>query len=1071
LEAIFYPKFDNEKQSQKHDNASPDIRQQMKQKIQQDGYLEVTLKHSGSLLLWSGGSRYYSKNSTDNVFTIVGEVVLRQHFLRAWYDDDDTNKLSISDNDQTKDADDSAVLSEKVKMALTQGQTMYQACSDYLEQHRLTLAMELVTAVLGDHGAVPNRDYVIVTALAHRDYYDHATHDDPTIPAHSNKVSQSWFASTPELLQFCHRFRLPHNDVWMFTSLSTVNQMLDAHDRWREHGTASTVIPAITAIADVHVASMYPHDVVQGDILEGVVVRYVPYAQHHRHQQEQQEVDRRCDDGVANSQAVAVMERMQSLAKSADEIRQTLVPADRTPAHQLPLLVNDINNKNIFAAIDLREIFETCHGRHPEGLTRMEKALRDILSTATVGDAVIKDGNNSLMISMPRVDRYPKRICVGFPSWVQPLLESPHHETRQIAKLIQTLHNLAARVDYNIWREHNPNSASTRWLCMIHVLHDTTFAKFRLKMKPGDMELFRGFCVEFGNWDDAEENPNQAQEQRALSSFKDLKVEEEEVEHSDDDTSNNVLMLKMKLLPSMVRTFACRNGIRAIKDGGSSAFHMFCVDLLNRWQVSDEAKQKWIPYFQAWGAYAGDSLQKQEGGSSTTGASPLSGSFYLEHLERFSKLYEAGKYIPPAVSQGSFRGLVVAVALDTTKAKNVSEYLGQELGGLKVVYNVNEVSPEDVLLARTPGCGFVCGTVVTHGVRNMQKLLKDHSAYISILLFGCTESSIAELSVTESEKKKIKGILTAWRAINHAKIFDLDYSSLSVVDGPERTYSPTNAFVDMVDKLRASAEALPHDDARHGLVIFFPGIPGCGKSTICSAANISRLRLKLSERMPISRDGTGSDVLDESSRKARNVVVRSGDAVNQNYWQLVQDERSKDLSCVYIADKNVPPSWETVGRVCAKTKGVAVPVFPKSALQTTVIMGMIRPDGSSVSNIRHVYPFSLAYLAVCMARVLDRREGSHQGKLDSGTKLSCWIVLQFFAFYQGITADRFLRVMKDQLKIQGAFTIQSGVCVPFFREESPPELPHELSQLLQEALQVQVCEQKCAGYPHLPTGC
>ena len=61
LEAIFHPKFENEKSDQQ-------IRQSMIDKVSNgEGILEVSLKHSGSLLLWSGGKRYYSKNGMDNV--------------------------------------------------------------------------------------------------------------------------------------------------------------------------------------------------------------------------------------------------------------------------------------------------------------------------------------------------------------------------------------------------------------------------------------------------------------------------------------------------------------------------------------------------------------------------------------------------------------------------------------------------------------------------------------------------------------------------------------------------------------------------------------------------------------------------------------------------------------------------------------------------------------------------------------------------------------------------------------------------------------------------------------------
>ena len=46
LEAIFHPKFENE-------SCEKDVRKEMLYKVGRgEGYLEVTLKHSGSLLLW-----------------------------------------------------------------------------------------------------------------------------------------------------------------------------------------------------------------------------------------------------------------------------------------------------------------------------------------------------------------------------------------------------------------------------------------------------------------------------------------------------------------------------------------------------------------------------------------------------------------------------------------------------------------------------------------------------------------------------------------------------------------------------------------------------------------------------------------------------------------------------------------------------------------------------------------------------------------------------------------------------------------------------------------------------------
>lgn len=83
----------------------------------------------------SGGNRYYSKNSTNNPVTLVGEFLLRQHMTRVWLP-----------------AAGDSVNSSK---------SMYDECGDYLQRHRLTLSFEVVTSVLGDHGDTPKKPYLI----------------------------------------------------------------------------------------------------------------------------------------------------------------------------------------------------------------------------------------------------------------------------------------------------------------------------------------------------------------------------------------------------------------------------------------------------------------------------------------------------------------------------------------------------------------------------------------------------------------------------------------------------------------------------------------------------------------------------------------------------------------------------------------------------------------------------------------------------------------------------------------------------------------------------------------------
>ena len=225
LEAIFHPKFDNEA-------PDADIRRRMLVKVDAgEGYVEASLKHSGSLVLWSGGRRFYSKNAAGNVFTRVGEIMVMKHFARCyggrWREE-------------------------------------YEKCSNLLEEGQLTCSFELVTSVLGHHGAIPNRDYLILIAVADRS-------------------TGGTFYSTNQLVTLAHQFRLPHNDAWTFASGTACEALFRSYDDMWETGTATTVINRLDEIVAENkgecakLSSLYPHDIFQGEILEGLVIRYVPY--------------------------------------------------------------------------------------------------------------------------------------------------------------------------------------------------------------------------------------------------------------------------------------------------------------------------------------------------------------------------------------------------------------------------------------------------------------------------------------------------------------------------------------------------------------------------------------------------------------------------------------------------------------------------------------------------------------------------------------------------------------------------------------------------------------------------
>jgi hypothetical protein len=503
LEAIFYPKFENENRQ-----VPNSVQQQMKNQCckEQSGYLEVTLKHSGSLLLWSGGRRYYSKNSLGNKFTAVGEILLRQHFYRAFHNN---QSLGSTDGDFATD------------------EQMYEKCSAHVQQHRLTLSFEVVTSVLGDHGARPQRDFLILTAVADRSRVaampteQHATATPPP----------SLFYSTVQLLEFAQQFRLPHNDCWVFATEPTVEALFDGYDQWRETGTARTVIPGLTRIAttlikpnelddnhgetsvhqDFFVQSMYPHDVFQGDILEGIVIRFIP-----------------CTDRKA------ALSRMALLSRQSREILAAVPP--QTP--------------DCFTLIRHYQEQHSALSISPVLTANLRKLYAD---TSVDFEARLLELVPSLCSPVKKTANY---IASVLPTWIKDLqgetLLEKDIETRRIAQVLELLTKSSRSRNAKYAVFHENAQGRDRFICIVHVLYDEVFRDFERKKDKDSLPLFRGFSFELLDKNDQ----SSASLNGKGSSFSDIGDHHQATKgiQADDDTApQQPLMLKMKLLPYMVR--------------------------------------------------------------------------------------------------------------------------------------------------------------------------------------------------------------------------------------------------------------------------------------------------------------------------------------------------------------------------------------------------------------------------------------------------------------------------------------------------------------------------------------
>ena len=912
LEAMFHPKFENENRT------SLEIRKIMKQKISEGkGYLEVSLKHSGTLLLWCGSQRYYSKNSTSNTFTAIGEVLLRQHYARTKGD--------------------------------------YKACSDFIQQHRLTLAFECVTSVLGHHGDLPKRDFLILTAVADR--------------------AQECFYSTVELLQLAQRFQLPHNDVWVYSTPSAVDQLFHMYDTTRETGLAQDTLVALNASANQHVSSMYPHVDFQGDILEGIVIRFV------------------ASSAVDDSPWGDLELRSQQII--------ALFPPSTIASFETP-------QQSTVLGMDIRKMHQHCieQGGYSELTTRLGEAVVKVLKEC--------DGSR-------RCVEKRKRVEWDIPNLARQLLsKNIDGETKRIATVIQTADQLKARIEYAVFRENDD-----RWLCMIHIFHDQTFRKYQQQMKSGDMHLYRGFCIELCSDVVMKEISGN------VSRITDMDVDDAGL---NEDVS---LMLKMKFLPYMVRTFCCRNGLQIIKNSGPTAFTQYTMKMMNHWGISQESQIHWQPFFQAWGIYANACLFGPVKDFVITTLPPMTEEFYLTHLTHFSPLYTAGKFdctngISSQNAHSTFRALVVIVALTVEMSEKLADFISFQLGGIKCIKNLDEITDQDMTMMKADkGGGLVCSCVLESGLGRLRKFNKKHADSISVIIYGCADENIDAMRVMENDQKTLRGQKNACLKLRCKYVTEVASSDVFETS-EELSYT--------LSRLRELSNSVPICDSRAGILVFFPGIPGSGKSTLCNVDTIASLK------------GSCSTLV------GRQVLSLIGDVYNKkkpSYWAHIKEARMASPSSVYIADKNAPATaWRTVGE--ATCKGTSIPVIPdEKALATTSIVGIRFPDGTIDSSSNHIYPFSLHYLAVCMARVLARPPRSHSGKLDSAVPIACMIVVKFFGFYRHIAADEFVHNIRGKIEAAGALSTGRPIQVPFFVVDLLPDLPEDLKEALTYSIQLQ----------------
>nr|GEU94686.1 tRNA ligase 1 [Tanacetum cinerariifolium] len=492
IRATFYPKFENEKSDQ-------EVRIRMIEMVSKGlATMEVSLKHSGSLFMYAGHEGgAYAKNSFGNVYTAVGVFVLGRIFRKAWG---------------------------------TEASKKQAEFNQFLEREHMNISMELVTAVLGDHGQRPREDYVVVTAVTELGN------------------GKPKFYSTPEIIAFCRKWRLPTNHIWLFSTRNSVTSFFAAYDALCEEGTATSVCKALDEVADISVPGSVDHVKAQGEILEGLVARVVSH------------------ESTKEMQLV-----LKDYPSPVEEVSQDLGPG-------------------------LREI---CAANRSDEKQQIE-ALLQSTGTSFCPNYVDWFGIDASDVQPKNADR----------SVVSKFLQaSPSdYSTTKLMEMVRLMKDkrfpAAFKCYYNYHKINSISSNDLHYKMVIHVHSDSAFRRYQKEMrhKPDLWPLYRGFFVDI--------NLFKASKDKAKV-IAETSTEVDKNEKYSTDTSGKYgladedanLMIKLKFLTYKLRTFLIRNGLSVLFKDGPAAYKTYYLRQMQIWNTSPGKQRQLSKLLDEWAVY------------------------------------------------------------------------------------------------------------------------------------------------------------------------------------------------------------------------------------------------------------------------------------------------------------------------------------------------------------------------------------------------------------------------------------------------------------------------------------
>jgi len=231
--------------------------------------------------------------------------------------------------------------------------------------------------------------------------------------------------------------------------------------------------------------------------------------------------------------------------------------------------------------------------------------------------------------------------------------------------------------------------------------------------------------------------------------------------------------------------------------------------------------------------------------------------------------------------------------------RTLAQSISIDLGFLNVWGNSNSISEENLY-----DTGYIIGTSIDYGPGANIKTVRDLSGKghnVFLVLVGCTAAEIEKSTYASANAKKLIGIASGWKKCNCKEIIEIprerfftDNSEHSVASFDVGRLKSCQELAQLYQTLEKSKKSST-DDGKIGALIFFPSIPGSGKSSLCECLKPHQLT-------------DGSEYYEKL--KDRDIVVKEGDNTMGKYYPLVTREKCMKPSSIYVSSiSSIHESW------------------------------------------------------------------------------------------------------------------------------------------------------------------